>query len=44
VGFGVVEALRLAALRPWPDENGTYPEKLTKKLAKRRLFVVNNCQ
>ena len=23
-GFGVVEALRLAALRPWPDENGRY--------------------
>jgi hypothetical protein len=21
-GFGVVEAIRLAALRPWPDENG----------------------
>ncbi len=23
-GFGVVEAIRLAALRPWPDENGRY--------------------
>ena len=23
-GFGVVQALRLAALRPWPDENGRY--------------------
>jgi hypothetical protein len=23
-GFGIVEALRLAALRPWPDENGCY--------------------
>jgi hypothetical protein len=23
-GFGVVEALRLAALRPWADENGRY--------------------
>jgi hypothetical protein len=23
-GFGIVEALRLAALRPWPDENGYY--------------------
>ena len=23
-GFGVVEALRLAALRPWPDENGRF--------------------
>jgi hypothetical protein len=23
-GFGIVEALRLAALRPWPDENGHY--------------------
>jgi hypothetical protein len=21
-GFGLVEAIRLAALRPWPDENG----------------------
>jgi hypothetical protein len=23
-GFGLVEAIRLAALRPWPDENGRY--------------------
>src|SRR6266404_2881491 len=23
-GFGVVEAIRLAALRPWPDENGRF--------------------
>jgi putative transposase len=23
-GFGIVEALRLAALRPWPDEKGQY--------------------
>jgi hypothetical protein len=23
-GFGVVAALRLAALRPWPDEKGQY--------------------
>jgi hypothetical protein len=23
-GFSLVEALRLAALRPWPDENGRY--------------------
>jgi transposase InsO family protein len=23
-GFGLIEALRLAALRPWPDENGCY--------------------
>ena len=23
-GFGIVEALRLAALGPWPDENGHY--------------------
>jgi transposase InsO family protein len=23
-GFGLAEALRLAALRPWPDENGQY--------------------
>src|SRR5258708_5311351 len=23
-GFGVVQALRSAALRPWPDENGRY--------------------
>ena len=23
-GLGLIEALRLAALRPWPDENGCY--------------------
>ena len=23
-GFGIIEVLRLAALRPWPDENGSY--------------------
>ena len=23
-GFGILAALRLAALRPWPDENGHY--------------------
>jgi hypothetical protein len=28
-GFGVVEALRLAALRPWPDENGHYSSART---------------
>ena len=28
-GFGVVQALRLAALRPWPDENGTYSSART---------------
>jgi putative transposase len=28
-GFGVVEALRLAALRPWPDENGRYSSART---------------
>src|SRR5271165_3404232 len=28
-GFGVVEALRLAALRPWPDENGQYSSART---------------
>ena len=28
-GFGVVEALRLAALRPWPDENGRFSSART---------------
>src|SRR3974377_2489634 len=28
-GFVVVQALRLAALRPWPDENGTYSSART---------------
>jgi hypothetical protein len=28
-GFGVVQALRLAALRPWPDENGRYSSART---------------
>src|SRR5258707_11023341 len=28
-GFGVIQALRLAALRPWPDENGTYSSART---------------
>jgi hypothetical protein len=30
-GFGVVEAIRLAALRPWPDENGRYSAARTWK-------------
>ena len=41
-GFGIVEALRLAALRPWPDESGYYyaarnPGRLLVRLEKRRL-------
>jgi putative transposase len=28
-GLGVVQALRLAALRPWPDENGQYSSART---------------
>src|ERR1700676_5306830 len=28
-GLGVVQALRLAALRPWPDENGRYSSART---------------
>jgi hypothetical protein len=31
-GFGVVQALRLAALRPWPDENGRYSSARTWKI------------
>ena len=41
-GFGVVEALRLAALRPWPDEKwtlfvGTHPGRLLVCVEKRRF-------
>jgi hypothetical protein len=28
-GLGVIQALRLAALRPWPDENGRYSSART---------------
>jgi len=28
-GWGVIQALRLAALRPWPDENGRYSSART---------------
>ena len=45
-GFGVVEALRLAALRPWPDENGRYsshaPWKITGMRGKAEVLLPSN--
>ena len=41
-GFGVVEAIRLAALRPWPDENGCYSAARTLEEAPIGVYDTGN--